>query len=83
MERRVKITILINNPLTILINDPIFQTVMMMIANWMVESVKPQVVITRLSTIFPASFPTQNVIKSAGAIRRVMPRSATGRSRTA
>jgi hypothetical protein len=56
---------------------------MMMIANWMHDSVKPQVISPRLSTNFPGFCPTQNVIKSAGAIRRVMPRSATGRSRTA
>jgi len=56
---------------------------MMMIAVKLNESMTSQVAITRLSTISPASFPTQNVCKSAGAIRRVMPRSATGRSRTA
>lgn len=53
----------------------------MMIANWMSDSVKSQVVRTRLFTVDPF-IPTQDV-KSAGAIRRVMPRSATGRSRTA
>jgi hypothetical protein len=56
---------------------------MMMIANWMFDSVKSQVVSPRLSTIAPGFFPTQNVFKLAGEIRRVMPRSATGRSRTA
>ena len=52
----------------------------MMIANWMNDSVKPQVVITRLSTD-PSNL--SHDTKLAGAIRRVMPRSATGRSRTA
>jgi hypothetical protein len=51
----------------------------MMIAFWMHDSVKPQVISTRLSR-FPEPSP---VIKLAGEIRRVMPRSATGRSRTA
>lgn len=51
----------------------------MMIAYWMHDSVKPQVISTRLFT----SSHTSPVIKLAGAIRRVMPRSATGRSRTA
>jgi hypothetical protein len=57
---------------------------MMMIANWMIDSGKSQVISPRLSTIpSPASPDSQNVYKFAGAIRRVMPRSATGRSRTA
>jgi len=51
----------------------------MMIAFWMHDSVKSQVISTRLSAN-PTPTP---VIKLAGAIRRVMPRSATGRSRTA
>lgn len=48
----------------------------MMIASWMVDSSSSQVVITRL-------FPITPVNEFAGRIRRVMPRSATGRSRTA
>jgi hypothetical protein len=49
----------------------------MMIANWKRnEPVKSQVVSNRLFT-----FPTPNEIKSVGAIRRVMPSSATVRSR--
>ncbi len=50
----------------------------MMIAYWMHDSVKSQVIDTRLSRNSHSP-----VIKLAGAIRRVMPRSATVRSRTA
>jgi hypothetical protein len=52
----------------------------MMIAYWMHDSVKPQVISTRLSANVPHPSPE---IKLAGASRRVMPRSATVRSRTA
>jgi len=66
----------------------------MMIANWMKnEPVTSQVVSSRLSS-FLFSTPTSinvfeinvfeaNVFEFAGTIRRVMPRSAIGRSRTA
>jgi hypothetical protein len=50
----------------------------MMIANWMNDSVKPQVVITRLFLSLETS---SHDAKLAGEIRRVMPRSATVRSR--
>jgi len=50
----------------------------MMIANWIHDSVTSQVVIPRLSTSLGSS---PNDTKLAGVIRRVMPRSATGRSR--
>jgi hypothetical protein len=54
----------------------------MMIAYWMKnEPVKSQVVSNRLS-IFPTVVPSP-VTQFAGKIRRVMPRSAIGRSRTA
>ena len=54
----------------------------MMIAYWMKnEPVTSQVVSSRLSS-FPCVSPT-NVFQFAGEIRRVMPRSAIGRSRTA
>jgi len=53
----------------------------MMIANWIHDSVTSQVVITRLSAFFPVTPVHDN--EFAGAIRRVMPRSATGRSRKA
>jgi len=49
----------------------------MMIAIWMRDSVTPQVIDFRLFA-FPVSAPDT---KLAGAIQRVMPRSATGRSR--
>jgi hypothetical protein len=52
----------------------------MMIAYWMHDSVESQVIGTRLFTVPRNITPA---IKLAGAIRRVMPRSATGRSRTA
>jgi hypothetical protein len=54
----------------------------MMIANWKKnEPVTSQVVSNRLFS-FPSFHPT-HVFQFAGAIRRVMPRSAIGRSRTA
>ena len=54
----------------------------MMIASWMKkDSRSSQVVTTRLS---PFPFPAIDTVNElAGAIRRVMPRSAIGRSRTA
>jgi hypothetical protein len=65
----------------------------MMIANWMKnEPVTSQVVSSRLFPFLssiPSSIPSSinvfeiNVFEFAGTIRRVMPRSAIGRSRTA
>jgi hypothetical protein len=56
-----------------------------MIASWIQNSDSPQVVSIRLSISLPIAFLPMafNGIKSAEAIRQVMPRSATGRSRTA
>jgi hypothetical protein len=53
----------------------------MMIANWIHDSVKPQVVSARISSSLPASSFPDIDNEFAGVIRRVMPRSATGRSR--
>ena len=54
----------------------------MMIANWIQDSDTPQVISTRLSiSPSPASLAQNTVEKLAEAIRRDMPRSATGRSR--
>lgn len=53
----------------------------MMIANWIHDSVSSQVVSPRLFPISPAFVVLINGNDFAGAIRRVMPRSATGRSR--
>jgi hypothetical protein len=56
----------------------------MMIASWIHDSVSSQVVSTRLSiSPSPASLVNNTFEKLAEAIRREMPRSATGRSRTA
>ena len=48
--------------------------------NWNKRSFTSQVIDTRFTILSPAS---NHVNESAGAIRRVMPRSATGRSRKA
>ena len=53
----------------------------MMIAYWNMSSVESQVINTRLFT--SSRCPLHDVIKLAGEIRRDLPRSATGRSRTA
>jgi hypothetical protein len=55
----------------------------MMIAYWMSNSAKSQVIRTRLFTPAHGTPATQKGFEFAGAIRHVMPRSATGRSRTA
>lgn len=54
---------------------------MMMIARLKVESVESQVVITRPRITAPGFLPLKNSNELAGAIRRVMNRSSTGRSR--
>jgi hypothetical protein len=53
----------------------------MMIAIWMKHSVTPPVIDSRLYSSPIPSPGSPNDFKLAGAIQRVMPRSATGRSR--